>query len=467
MTSITYEKSNESKEVVDSTKEWGDWHSVSRYLERCRVDTPFNLVTAVWAHVTKLRRSVRKVLDFGAGDGRFSKTGRYCEYLGYEIDSSRYNSTDLPTNATILNKCAFLDNISDADLCIGNPPYVRNQYLPSQWRRMVSDTLVRRTGTSFSGLANAWQYFFVLSLISTNQNGLCALIIPYEWVSRPSAKALRDYIHSNKWNVKVYRLLDSTFPNVLTTSSITFVDKRKLDDSWSYYAESPRGKFTILDSPSGSAFGVLPYIKKRVIPNDAPVAKRGLSPGTQKVLTLSEGERIHNGLIVGTDVVPCVTTLRPISNKLREFDTTTFSRCYRDAGRKCWLIRTDVDPSPALQGYLDSISPSSYQTTTCKQRRVWWKFNMPEIPMLLFAQAFTGFFPKVVRNLVNARAVGGVCGIYNLDEDQSSRMLSVLCDIDLTGRIVSHSNGFKKVEINQINTLLVQKFETTSHPGIH
>ena len=442
----------------ESIKGWGDRNNVTRYLKRCRVDTPYTVVDSVWEHVYNMRESVHKVLDFGAGDGRFSRYGRFEEYVGYEIDRSLYTQSELPKNATIVNQCAFVDEITDADLCIGNPPYVRNQYLPLQWRRRVASTLERRTGVVFSGLANAWQYFFALSLVSTNQNGLCVLVIPFEWVSRPSAKSLREYIRSHRWSVKVYRLADNKFNNVLTTSSITIVDKDNTDGEWSYYEESSQGQFTLLNSPSGSNTGVLPYKAKREIPIEAPVAKRGLSPGTQKVLTLSEGERVRNGLLIGRDVVPCVTTLRPLTNSVRDLSFTAFCRYYRDAGKKCWLIRTDVNPSFALQEYLSTVPPSAYQTSTCLKREVWWKFNMPLTPRLLFAQAFTGRFPKVVRNSVSARAVGGVCGIYNINEGNCSRIHSMLQGIDLRGRIVSHSNGFRKVEVNQINSLLADGF---------
>src|SRR5262249_46330351 len=164
---------------------------------------------------------VDKAVDFGAGDGRFARHGNYQRYIGYEIDAALCRSADLPAKATLRNQCAFSDRVDDADVCIGNPPFVRNQDLPSGWRQRAATVLTERTGVTLSGLANAWQYFFLLSLASTHSTGLCAVIIPYEWVSRPSASRLRDYIASQRWNVQVYRLVDATFPSVLTTASIT------------------------------------------------------------------------------------------------------------------------------------------------------------------------------------------------------------------------------------------------------
>ncbi len=451
-------KSDQARPVVQLTQEWGDWSSVSLYLDRCRVDTPLHLIEAIWAHVKNLRRTVGKVLDFGAGDGRFSRGGVYGEYIGYEIDDSLCQNSILPDNAKLLNQCAFSDEISDADLCIGNPPYVRNQDLPTGWRQYVSEILQRRSGVAVSGLANAWQYFFLHALTSLKDDGLCVLVIPYEWVSRPSAKALRDYIHEHGWNVKVYRLVDSSFDNVLTTSSITIVDKAKSDGKWEYYEETSAGRSIPIKSPSGSKAEVLDYLCKRDIPRNTPLAKRGLSPGTQKVLTLTEGERVRNGLVIDLDVVPCVTSLRNLSADIKELSDEIFRLYYRDQGRKCWLIRTDKEVSPALRLYLDAVPESNYQTATCLGREEWWKFTMPSVPSMLIAQSFKGKFPKRVYNQVKARAVGSVCGIYNVNKGQAQRIAHGLGISDLRNQVVAHANGFYKIEINQLNFLLQREF---------
>ena len=455
-----------ARSVVKLTKDWGDWNSVSLYLNRCRVDTPIALVDATWTHVRGVRQNIEKVVDFGAGDGRFSRKGEYVEYVGYEIDSSLCHASSLPNNATLLNRCAFSDEISDADLCIGNPPYVRNQDLPSGWRQRVSGLLNKRTGVALSGLANAWQYFFLHALVSTTDKGLCALIVPYEWVSRPSAKALRSYIMDHCWNVKVYRLVDTKFHNVLTTSSITIIDKALSDGKWTYFEETSDEQYAPMKSPTGAEMGVLQYIRKQDIPWDAPIAMRGLSPGTQKVLTLNEGDRVRNGLEIDLDVVPCVTSLRPLPYSVKELNTQTFQRYYRNTAHKCWLIRTDVGLSEALRDYLDSVPASAYQTATCLGREKWWRFIMPAVPSLLVAQGFKGNFPKAVKNCVNARAVGGVCGVFNIGDDQIDRIvIKRLGGIDLRDRIIAYSNGYRKIEINQWNSLLKQDYEAGNTDG--
>jgi hypothetical protein len=83
---------------------------------------------------------------------------------------------------------------------------------------------------------------------------------------------------------------------------------------------------------------------------------------------------------------------------------------------------------------------------------------MPPIPRVLMAMSFKGQFPKAVKNTMAARAVGGVCGIYNVSETQVARLTSGLEGIDIRPRIVAHANGLRKIEVNQLNALLAEAF---------
>jgi hypothetical protein len=425
----------------------GPPEAATLYLDRCQVDTPDDTVALVWELIGKRRSEIGNVVDFGAGDGRFARTGTFARYTGYEIDRARYRGYTMPANARMVNACAFSSPEHHADLACGNPPFVRNQDLPSGWRQTAAKVIAERTGVRISGLANAWQYFFLLSLASTAADGLVALVIPYEWVSRPSSRATREYIKEAGWDVYVYRLHDTTFSDVLTTSSITIIDKRGTG-VWKFFQQTSSGTFDPLTSPSGKR-DILEYSRAK----GAISAKRGLSPGTQVYLTLTEAERIEARLKVGRDVVPCVTSLKWTAAKALSFTQARFERDYVAAGHKCWLIRTDRLPSNALMAYLDNVPFEGRQTSTCNSREVWWAFAMPQAPQALLATGYT-VRPKVVVNDVGAIAVGGVCGIYGPSKREISQMVRKLREVDYDARVVSHSNGLRKLEINQINALI-------------
>lgn len=443
--------------VVDSTLSDLDRHTAalradSLYLDRCQVDTSPEVVSAVWSLIRKRRSPGGSVVDFGAGDGRFARGGSFDEYVGYEIDGSRV-AESIPANAQIVNGCAFSHTASDADICIGNPPFVRNQDLPEGWRRMAAREIETRTGVRLSGLANAWQYFFMLGLSSVGSRGLVAQIIPYEWVSRPSAAPIREYIRSKGWAVDVYRLPEDTFKDVLTAASITLVDKQRKAD-WGFFDLEPGSTATPLDSETADLEGPIRYTPAR----DGSVrAKRGLSPGSQRALVLTEGMRVHAGLEIGRDVVPCVTSLRRMPSGTAALDERAFEELYVGAGARAWLVRTDTAPSRRLAGYFESVDATLYQTSTCLGRDPWWCFSMPtELPQVLISQAFKGARPKIVSNRVGALPIGGVAGIYGLGEQGVGHLIEAFGELDLRNRLVPYAKQMLKLEVNQINSLLVE-----------
>lgn len=441
--------------IDELTLSWGDPHRVSSYLGRCQVDTPLDIVQSTWEHVQKLRPwKLGKVIDLGAGDGRFAHHGNYTSYIGYEIDPHRCSGARLPANARLVNQCAFTDLEPDADVCIGNPPFVRNQDIPAKWREHVHGVVLQGTSVRVSGLANAWQYFFLHSLARLKADGLAALVVPFEWVSRPSAVPLRKYIREQQWDVHVYRLRGSRFQSVLTTASITVVDRASRSGEWEFHDETADGRTLRMTSPTGSTAGVLGYLPAKDIPAERPRAKRGLSPGTQGALVLTEEQRKKHSLQINRDVAACVTSLRPLSPVVNELDQTGFREHYIEGGRRCWLIRTNRGPSSELRAYLSSVPDGERQTRTCLSRPEWWRFAMPGTPSMLFAQGFREKFPKIVRNSVGAHAVGGVCGIYDASDMQVDELTDKLGGMDLRDHVVSYSSGFYKVEINQINELL-------------
>jgi len=449
-----------SRILTPATESWGSSEQVSLYLDRCQVDTPMSLVDAVWYEVGRRRELGHlEVVDFGAGDGRFASTGAYRTYLGFEVDRSKYGGKDLPANASIKNACGFSSRRRDFDVCIGNPPYVRNQDLPPGWRQAAAAVVEQRTGVAVSGLANAWQYFTLLALSATVPDGLCVLVIPYEWVSRPSSEPLRRYILKNGWGVSVFRLDDAVFDGVQTTASLTVIDKReRARRSWRYFT-GLAGSSNEWSTPTGSETGVLAYTSARDCSNGQPFAKRGLSPGTQKALVLTEGARARHGLQKDIDVVPCVTSLRDLATGTTEISSLVFKRHFEQAGRRCWLPRTDRAPSERLLAYLNSVPAELYQTKTCLARDEWWRFVMPPVPVALVASSFKKDAPKCVDNPIQARAVGSVCGIYEADEHDLVALRSLLNDPALPERIVPHAHGMRKLEIGQINTLLLSARE--------
>ncbi len=326
-------------------------------ISESQVTTPEPVVSLFWELSKRYRERFRSVLDMGAGDCRFARGGSFDRYIGVEIDRNHVAIAKPPANGKIIRNCVFRHKESEYDACIGNPPYARHHDIQSSWKEETAARLEREMTVSLDKHCNLYIYFFCLGLLKTSQDGLVALVIPYEWVSRPSAKALREYIQGKRWNVAVYRFQMPIFKGVLTTASVTIVDKAHQDGHWKFYDITSDHQVIARQGVVDSQEGVLEYANRGKI-----WALRGLSPGSQRIFTLTEGERIRAGLS-NKDVVPCVTTLRKVPRTLRTLSQAAFQRHFVRAGVKCWLIRShEVRRSSALIAYLNAF-PKKDQLT--------------------------------------------------------------------------------------------------------
>jgi len=79
---------------------------------------------------------------------------------------------------------------------------------------------------------------------------------------------------------------------------------------------------------------------------------------------------------------------------------------------------------------------------------------MPEQPSVIVASGFRGLRPKAVVNKIGVSAVGAVFGVYGLSQSRSKSLAKYLASIDLRGRLVTHSNGLRKLEPRQLFSLV-------------
>jgi len=428
------------------------------HLSRCQVSTPPEIVNLLWTMALGRRKGkvFPRVLDLGAGDARFARrSDAYVSYTGVEVDKKKAQAAVLPNGALVQVTDAMNFKGEAYDLCIGNPPYIRHHNLDGEWRAKALQRFSKQTGVNMKSTANAFILFLLQALLKTADDGLVVQLVPFEWVTRPSAKELRDYIDQMGWRVSVYRFNAEIFPSVLTTASISIIDKSSTVGGWEFGEIGRDGIIKPLEYASGSSRDVLPY-EKRIA---ELYGLRGLSPGGQEIFVLTEQERLHFSLQKRRDVIPCVTTLRHIPVDTKELNAALFQNLYVAAGKRCWLIRSDkADLSIELKTYLDQVGERWKKYSTCTERGTWWRYRPHPKPALLFSSAFVGKTSKVLVNSVGAIAVGSVYGIIaaNSKSMTAGTLAERLRQYDFRQRVVSHSNNLKKVEVKQLNAVLAE-----------
>lgn len=173
-----------------------------------------------------LDNNVSRILEPSCGDGVFLEQLRQintdfnCIAVElFEAEAKKAISSvdgDMRFNVTINDFYAeYHENLrtSEFDLIIGNPPYIRYQYLTSEQREEQSRILTSNQMTS-NKLINAWVSFTVACVQMLNDNGKIGFVIPAELLQVKYAENLRMYLmeHLNKITVVTFRSL--VFPGV-------------------------------------------------------------------------------------------------------------------------------------------------------------------------------------------------------------------------------------------------------------
>lgn len=427
------------------------------YLSRCQVDTPERIVRFVWELVNTLRPNAGKVVDYGCGDARFNGFGHFESYQGFEIDPKRGPVLPLEPRSSVSFKCAFeRDNPINFATCVGNPPYVRHHDLEPAWLERAEERLSSLVKYKADGRGNAYVYFLWLALASVADDGLVALVIPYEWVSRPASAKVREFIRNSGWDVDVYHIENAAFERVLTTACVAVIDKRApRGGAWQLFNVSGDDVVTDVKQATGSSHKQLAYEKAL----NGARAIRGLSPGGKEAFVLTEGERIHYQLKRGTDVLPAVTSFRYLDQTQSTLTETLFRNRFINTGQRCWLLNVANKPSSKLAAYLAQVPDYIRSNYTCTARAVWWQFAMPKVADILYASGFKDTGPKMFRNTVGAVHVGGIHGIHCETSAIEDEVFQALRTVNFSEKVVPLSKGFLKVEVKQMNAVLNEILE--------
>lgn len=170
-------------------------------------------------YITKVTlKDEMKILEPSCGDGSFLRSIKRIlndknyniekidavEYIEEEANKSEKIVEDIE-NAIVINDdfYNFYVNCKDKyNLIIGNPPYIRYQYLTTFQREKQSQVLIKNKMKS-NKLINSWVFFLVACIELLEKNGTIAFVIPAEIMQVAYAEELRKYLskHLSKINI--------------------------------------------------------------------------------------------------------------------------------------------------------------------------------------------------------------------------------------------------------------------------
>lgn len=421
-------------------------------LAACSIPTPPAIVRLMWRLVQEVCPDKGTCLDLGAGDCRFARQGHFASYLGIDVQPVSPD-LKLPKDARFSQQC--VSKVSGKfDLVIGNPPYLRNHEIDPTWRDTQRLAIERETGILIPLLANLYVYFIAKAIHLVKEGGVICLLVPSDWLGRPSAKPIVDYLVKKEYRVDVFQLHAprGAFPDVYTTACILRIrtaERRhgiQVFDINTTTASWAKSRPTM--APTSALNGNrIPFDRRGPI-----YAYRGFSPGSQEVFCLTEDERKDAG-IPRDSVVPAITSLRPLPHRAL-LDSAAWRKYYRNAGERCWLLVTDPKPHKKVLAWLARHTEAMNENWTCSSRDPWYSYPLPSIPSLVYSTGFKGQRPQIARNLAKARILGSVGGIHVPEYVEESALVAYLRKLELASRVIPLAKGFRKIEVRQMNALL-------------
>lgn len=99
------------------------------------------------------------------------------------------------------------------NIIVGNPPYIRYQYLTEEQRNEQS-IILKNNGMKSNKLINAWVSFVVASVQMLNKNGKLGLVIPAELMQVAYAEELRRFLMAQLQRMTIVTFRELVFPNV-------------------------------------------------------------------------------------------------------------------------------------------------------------------------------------------------------------------------------------------------------------
>ncbi|MCY8147023.1 class I SAM-dependent methyltransferase [Bacillus inaquosorum] len=189
-----------------------------------------------------ISNSVTNILEPSCGDGNFlealknSKTKFKCTAVELVETEATKAKTRVGQDSrfNIINNDFYKEyekklKNKKFDFVLGNPPYIRYQYLTEEQREEQS-LILTKNGLTPNKLINAWVSFVVAGVQLLDDEGKIGLIIPAELLQVKYSEQLRIYLMRKLQKITIITLRELVFPGVEQDVVLLLGEKSKNHD---------------------------------------------------------------------------------------------------------------------------------------------------------------------------------------------------------------------------------------------
>lgn len=435
-----------------------------------------------------------KILEPSCGDGVFIEALNEARMLNsgiildaVEIDSVALESArclDMGMADCNFKNCDFFDFYEKSpkgiyNLILGNPPYIRYQYLNAKQRSELSE-LLESQGMRSNKLINAWVGFMVACTNLLRKDGTLAFVIPAELLQVAYAKDLRRYLANHFEKITLLSFSNLVFDDI-EQETVVFIGQKgenkcqiRIIESTDVAELSARNLDTIEYQP------IMPTEEKWtryfISNNDSRVLNR-LSKDT-RLVPFSELALINVGVTTGNNSYFSLTDNVADTYNLTEYTIPLIGRSShasgvyftaedwtnnRLAGKKARLLTLSDGSYSMLDSkqrqYIDEGALSGAgKGYKCSIRESWYSVPSIWIPDAFFLRR-NNLYPKFVINSCSAISTDTMHRM-KLREDLDAR-IALICYYnsisfaytELCGR--SYGGGVLEILPNEVGAVLV------------
>ncbi|HEY5233155.1 MAG TPA: N-6 DNA methylase [Verrucomicrobiae bacterium] len=190
-----------------------------------------------------LEKKPKSVLEPSCGDGAFleaiadEKCGSLRKLFGCEMErdeavkarervpSSNKLSVEIYDGDFLKWFLFHSQEVGKFDGVVGNPPFIRYQYLPEE-QQFLAEKVFARFGLPFTKHTNAWVSFVIASFSLLAPGGRLAMVIPSEIFHIPHAQSLRRFLALHCSRILIFDPEELWFDNALQGVVLLLTEKK-------------------------------------------------------------------------------------------------------------------------------------------------------------------------------------------------------------------------------------------------
>lgn len=447
----------------------------------------------------------KTILEPSCGDGAFlgaiasSRITGIKKIIACEINEEESKKavarTELPV--TMLNNdflrwyLFFARSKEQFDAVIGNPPFIRYQYLPTE-QQMLAEKIFGGMGLPFTKHTNAWVPFVLASIHLLRPGGRLAMVIPSEIFHIPHAQSLRRYLAEQCSRILIIDPEEIWFEDTLQGTVLLMAEKKaERSDKNIGVAIVPIKSRESLGSDPEDFFRNAAYtngatIEGKWMPVFLSTRERSLLADLrahEDVRKFSEIASVDVGIVTGANKFFLVSDATVEEFGLERWAHPMFGRSnhvqglvYTDADHEAnkntglpanflWFDEDRIENLPKnVHAYLETgLDENLHKRFKCRTRKTWYKVpSVYSAPIGMLKRAH--HYPRLVLNDANAYSTDTAYRIQSLGIKPESLVNAFVNSLTcLTAEMEGRHYGGGVLELvpSEIERLLVPVVKAT------